>query len=503
MALTLMIVLSVGVVADDDAVQEAREALAADDVFRAIEILEGRSEDDPAVRRLLVNAYIRCHRYWDGIQVARKLDAAKHTSEQLIDLANTLAENGLTLTANSLLKRAREAHDDPEVLLARAWLQCSLTGYDIAERLAKEAESLGADQARVLRILAICASRSGAHISARDRLTEALAHNPDDPALLFELGRTYVRLRQPEPAIALFWRCLAEDYDHVGALYNLAGALVRAGKREEGNRVLASFRRASKHEERGKQAHEAVRINSRDPRPLIDLAEFLVDDRKPKRAILLAERVRSYAPLEPRALAVLGLARDLLGDRKTARAHLEQAVTLDDTLLDARLRLAELYMLANDLPAAAVHLEQTRAHWNQSRWHLAKGELIARAGQKWEGTVPHLERAVEADPTNLEALLAVVDLGRAFRKVAELRALIETWRGKFPKNPRFDLALGVLAHDEKRYPDAKGHLERAIEKDPWLSASHGYLSRVSKALGETEQAAESAARAKRLRLLER
>lgn len=119
----------------------------------------------------------------------------------------------------------------------------NLQNYDAALEKFNRAIELDKDliQARYMR---------GLLLRNRDQLAEAIAdlewvgqRDPDDPTTLYYLGLLYVRQQSYDRAIASFQRVLASEPYNASAQYNLAIALLRSGKREEGQQAMGAFRR--------------------------------------------------------------------------------------------------------------------------------------------------------------------------------------------------------------------------------------------------------------------
>ena len=72
-------------------------------------------------------------------------------------------------------------------------------------------------------------------------LQKVLAVDPTDLGANVTLGQVYLQLRRFEDAIAAFRVALAAEPYNVSAAYNLAVALNRADRRDEGQQAMARF----------------------------------------------------------------------------------------------------------------------------------------------------------------------------------------------------------------------------------------------------------------------
>lgn len=90
-------------------------------------------------------------------------------------------------------------------------------------------------------ILGLIAKNQNRADDAVGELKQVLAIDPDDTGANVLLGQLYLQQRNFKDANALFRRAVeAEPYNGT-ALYNLATALLRAGERDEGGRIMARF----------------------------------------------------------------------------------------------------------------------------------------------------------------------------------------------------------------------------------------------------------------------
>ena len=74
-------------------------------------------------------------------------------------------------------------------------------------------------------------------------LETAIRQNPQFTAARYRLGLVLTKKREFRRAAAEYQRVIAQQRDHVGAYYNLAQALFRLKKREEGKRAMDAYHR--------------------------------------------------------------------------------------------------------------------------------------------------------------------------------------------------------------------------------------------------------------------
>lgn len=72
-----------------------------------------------------------------------------------------------------------------------------------------------------------------------DQLRSMLNGDPDDPFLNFALAMEYVKVGQPEEALAQFSRVMELDHKYVPAYFQKANLLVSLDRHEEAKQVFA------------------------------------------------------------------------------------------------------------------------------------------------------------------------------------------------------------------------------------------------------------------------
>ncbi len=133
---------------------------------------------------------------------------------------------------------------DPKLSLARINLAIAL--YNVpdlpaAEREAEAASALMPDAPQpyyMIGLIAKSQSRADAAIAAFQRV---LKIDPNDVGTNVNLGQIYSQQRKYPDAIAAFRTALAAEPYNGTALYNLGTVLLRAGQRDEGQRVIQKF----------------------------------------------------------------------------------------------------------------------------------------------------------------------------------------------------------------------------------------------------------------------
>ncbi|HYX40305.1 MAG TPA: tetratricopeptide repeat protein, partial [Pyrinomonadaceae bacterium] len=133
---------------------------------------------------------------------------------------------------------------DPKLALARINLSIAL--YNVpdlpsAEREAQSATALAPTAPQPLYILGLIARTQNRPEEAANFFQRVLKLDPNDVGANVNLGQLYAQQRKYPEAIAAFRVALSVEPYNGTALYNLGTALLRAGQRAEGQRVIARF----------------------------------------------------------------------------------------------------------------------------------------------------------------------------------------------------------------------------------------------------------------------
>jgi tetratricopeptide (TPR) repeat protein len=133
---------------------------------------------------------------------------------------------------------------DPKLTLARINLAIAL--YNLpdpagAETEARAAASAAPDAPQPQYILGLVAKSQSRTDEAVAAFRRVLRLDPEDVGANVNLGQLYAQQRDYKDAISAFRTALAAEPYNGTALYNLGTALLRAGQREEGQRVMARF----------------------------------------------------------------------------------------------------------------------------------------------------------------------------------------------------------------------------------------------------------------------
>ncbi|MBM4070841.1 MAG: tetratricopeptide repeat protein [Planctomycetes bacterium] len=156
--------------------------------------------------------------------------------------------------------------------------------------------------------------RRGDYVAARESFKAALALEPEDPGLMYNIGECHDRLGKAEKAEKFYKECLLRVPNHPDCRHALTVLLVRQGRRPEAQGLVNDWMArepgmAAPYAEDGWLLHEAgdlprartrlqqaLDIDPHDVRTLTELARVYEDMNRPDRALVLYEQALERDP---------------------------------------------------------------------------------------------------------------------------------------------------------------------------------------------------------------
>ena len=185
-------------------------------------------------------------------------------------------------------------------------------------------------------------SQDGAHLfgqgsfaGARDCFQSALNLQPDDPDLVYNLGRCHDRMGQLDLAERLYRQCLERNPDHLEALHACVVLMRNSGRKDMADALVGDWRRkrpdlagpcveegwllvqAGDPDRAMYRYRQALDRDPLQPRALIELAALYEKRGRPERALVLYERALVAQPDQP---AITRLVSELRG-RGVGKPH--------------------------------------------------------------------------------------------------------------------------------------------------------------------------------------
>jgi Flp pilus assembly protein TadD len=200
-------------------------------------------------------------------------------------------------------------------------------------------------------------------------------------------------------------------------------------------------------------------------------------------AARVAERACARFPHAPRAFVDASVAAAARGDGVAERAHLEHALTLEPTNLEAVRQMVVLLVAADELDAARAVAERASRLGGQEHARLF-AQVLRRRGEL-ALALTTLERALRVDPFELDLWhdfhLTSKEAGAVEGALPAARALSATG----PREPRRVLPQVSLALSESRPEEALAALEPLAVEAPFRIPVQRARAEVHLRLGDT------------------
>ena len=322
----------------------------------------------------------------------------------------------------------------------------------------------------------------------RDEVTffrHIVSHNPDARDAYLNLAHALIKADRNEEGLAASRMAVEKRPDSASAYSNLGLALMNQDRLDEAEK---SLRRGLELDPRHKNARQ-------------NLAETL---RKQQRYEAAAEAYSRVLKLDRRyALAHAGLGDALfrLKRYEEAAASLTKAISLGRDLRMAgtlHVLLGQTLQQLGRLEAAAEHLHRALAlNPKDSRPLVELANVRTRQGRPKEAN-DYLDRARKLNPRDPATLQNAAEALRKQKRYAEA---IDSYHAVLDIDPEYALAHAGLGHtrfEMKRYEEAVASLTRALTLEPGLQIAdslHVLAGRALQELGQPGEAAEHYERA--------
>jgi Flp pilus assembly protein TadD len=176
------------------------------------------------------------------------------------------------------------------------------------------------DHARLLNEDGLYLYQRGDFGRARESFQAALALQPRDPALLYNIGQCYDRLGDLKKAEQFYQECLQVAGNHAACRHALAALLLGSGRRTAAEQMLEDWlirepKLADAFAENGwllgqigdlpqaqARLHQALELDPHNIRALVELGVLFEKMAMPERALVLYERALAY---DPRQLEII------------------------------------------------------------------------------------------------------------------------------------------------------------------------------------------------------
>ena len=305
-------------------------------------------------------------------------------------------------------------------------------------------------------------SRQGVNDEAQEWLERAAAGRPADS--LYELGLLHQKVGKPAAAEEAFRAALAADPEHLAATYNLAQALIVAGRREEGELLMR------RHSDLRQKHHELDQLRKTtlyewaEAENFAQLAAHYLLNGDHQRA---EENFRKALRLDPGDPgATLGLGRTLLdrGRVEEAAAEFEKVVASAPEIHHGHFFLGICRHLTGDFEGARSALAASREHgeWGEQEY-LFFGNALLQTGALEDARIAYREAVALVDGPS-ETLRK---LGLANYLLGDLQGAAEAWStlaSARPDDAELWMLLGIAQYRLSGASASEPAFRRAIER---------------------------------------
>ncbi len=452
------------------------EADKAVEVFREL----GRIiPQNRTVQAFLTEALLRAKMTEEAEKALTDLLAlAPDSLEARMTLAEMQGERGDHRAAVDTLLGAPEAvRQDVRLRRQLAW-SLYLAG-DLEPSLQAVEPLLKADPAdRHLSLLkGLVLAAEGRNGDAVRLLEQVRQSQPDDRALAQTLARVLERNGQVDEASRV--------------LSDIAGRLEKAGKAEEAQAVRLDLAQLYADAERWDEAGSALDPLLRSGGPavrsqaLLLRVDTLVESERFDEALGLLEKAGSSPVVTSKRAEVLSRA----GREAEATAQLSDLIASEDP--QQVLTAVQVYQrLEKYEPSIPLLQRLVESHPDNLAARFLLGTAYERTGRH-EQAVEQLRRVLAIQPDFHAALnyLGYIYAERG-ENLEEALALVRRAVSLEPDNGAYVDSLGWAYYRLGRFEQARGYLERATRLDPGDATLHEHLGDVYVALGQTEKARE-------------
>lgn len=405
-----------------------------------------------------ISAWLALANYqWSSGDVAQAEQSLKHAiaiepKDVLSNraLAALYVGTGRARDAEPHLKVIAETSAEPESRLTLADYYLYLNRREEAVRiLTSLAAERSMSDAAEMRLAAVD-YEAGKTAQAHERLDRVLGREAANATGLILKARWLVAEGKKTEALEKARAAVAADHESVQAQYLLGTIQASVHQNAE---AIASF-------------NEVLRLNPRASAAQLQLSQLHLASGAPDAAVQFAEGALANSPGHPDARATL--VRGLLARRDTAQAETEIASLLaqyPDASIAHSLQGA-LRLLKKDVPGARVSYERAI--------QLDPSSIEALAGltrvDVLENRVPQararLEARLAAAPNVPDLLLLTANVQAASRDFAKAEATLRHLIDVDPANPSGYAFLASIYLSERKLDEAKAEFDRAASRDP-------------------------------------
>jgi Flp pilus assembly protein TadD len=378
--------------------------------------------------------------------------------------------------------------------------------FRIAPGLAPIHYNLGVAHIRQANATGASAPRDSSFVRARSELEEATKLARDYPEAVFQLAELNNQLGSSRSVITDMERFVAANPGSIRGQELLGKALAASGRNAEATeafqrvtriaprnpeghyRAGLSFLREQKNADARREFETAVALSAAYAEPVTQLVMMDLIASHADSALARVQKQLEAAPQSAPLYDLLGWVHAVRNERDAAEAALLKAVQLDPAIVDAHMRLADLYNTVGKFDQAVIHADQARKLDPKNvRALLALGVAYEQKGDAAQARQAN-EAALAADPrsagaaNNLAYLLSEQgDQVNAYRFAMRAQELA-------PGDPHVADTFGWILYKRGEYDRAMKVLKDAAAKLPESPGVQYHFGLTAQKLGDVEGA---------------
>jgi tetratricopeptide (TPR) repeat protein len=413
---------------------------------------------------------------------------------------------------------------DPDLQSGQQLLRAGM--FDRAEPLFRAAHGRYGDRPDILHALAACAAGRGGLAEAADLWRKALAKDPSEPLLSFNLGIVLKRLGRLDDAARHFRDVIRRQPENIEARLSLAGIHMDQGKFAAAERELSDVAtnldraielpegagfRPLQARARNMLGHTLYRLGHFSVAiEVLDMALNDVGDNQRQRAQILGDRALSLGglnhhdeaiaeahkalelwPDNPSLNHVLGFILYFAGRVSEAIPPIEKALTLMPGF-PAALRTLALAQKAAGRPDAATDALRRAIGFNpRDRDAVLQLSVMQLEAEAFDAAIATLAPYLEKMPDDIRALNNQALALRGLKRFEEARRALKRASRHAADDPLVLTNLGRVLLDLGRAAEARPLHEQALRSLPGNSTLLTHYGICLTALGDKDRARET------------
>ncbi len=354
--------------------------------------------------------------------------------------------------------------------------------------------------------------QAGEYDRAMIEFQNAAAIEPPQAEAEYQLGRTYLALGDVDAAYKELSAAVKIDRAHFGAQLRLATLMIARGELDAAQKCVEAVLRKQPANPKAHAILGAKHIATNDLpgaivefQKAIDLDKHSVENyialgathlaaRQPDKAEAVYKKATEENPRSLQAHLALGQFYISQHDTERAEKQMRAACDLDPLARQPRLFLAQIYLNTGNLDAGEkVYNELKMIAPDDPDVYAGQAQFYRATGQS-EKAATELRAFLREEPGQAAVKSLLVETLLDLSRVQEAEVLNKEILSAAPADPRGLLAQGRLLLSKRNYQDALSSIERSLQEGD-SADGHYYLGVAQNALGMTESAKDSYARA--------